>query len=181
MKHVLSAALLGLAATAGHAQCPAPKDTAAREAPLYDMLRDAPDPATAQALNNGLWSIWTEAPDARAQDLLDAGMERRGAYDYAAAQDRFDALIAYCPDYVEGWNQRAFVRFLRQDFAGALADLDHVLAQNPDHIGALSGKALTLMSMGRVELAQDVLRAAVALNPWLPERGLLVQPKGEEI
>lgn len=181
MKQIILALVLGVSADAALAQCPAPQDTTAREAELLTRLKQAPDAMTAQALNNGLWSIWTEAPNDKAQALLDRGMERREAYDYAAAREALDDLVDYCPDYAEGWNQRAFVLFLQQNFDRALEDLDRVLEMKPDHLGALSGKALTLMSLGRMTLAQDVLRDAVALNPWLPERAYLIEPVGEDL
>jgi len=85
--------------------------------------------------------------------------------------------VDYCPAYAEGYNQRAFVNFLRQNFAPALEDLDRALALSPRHIAALSGKALTLMGLGRDAEAQDVLRSALELNPWLNERHLL---KGDQ-
>ncbi|KKL65864.1 hypothetical protein LCGC14_2150700, partial [marine sediment metagenome] len=117
--------------------------------------------------------IWADAPDARAQELLDEGLARRGAFDLDGARVAFDALIAYCPSYAEGYNQRAFIAFMREDYAAALVDLDRALARLPLHVAALSGKALTLMGLGRDGEAQEVLRAALTLNPWLPERGLL--------
>jgi len=115
--------------------------------------------------------------------MLDWGMARRAIYDFDAAKEAFDALVAYCPDYAEGYNQRAFVAFLRGDYAAALEDLDEALARNPSHIAALSGKALTLMGLGRMAAAQGVLRDALALNPWLPERRYLVEtgPVGTEL
>ena len=85
------------------------------------------------------------------------------------------------PDFAEGWNQRAFAAFLAEDYAAALADLDVALGIMPDHVAALSGKALTLIGMGRNDEAQEVLRAAVKLNPWLGERALLVEPPGKDI
>lgn len=108
-------------------------------------------------------------------------MRKRREYDFAGAVEVFDALIAYCPDYAEGWNQRAFARFLQDRYDAALGDLDRALALSPTHTAALSGKALTLIRMGRMGLAQDVLRAAVALNPWLPERVYLLRPPGREL
>ena len=63
----------------------------------------------------------------------------------------------------------------------ALADLDLALERSPRHVGALSGKALTLMGLGRADEAQAVLREALALNPWIPERGLLQEAPGEEL
>ena len=39
------------------------------------------------------------------------------------ATDALDRLVEYCPNYAEGYNQRAFVSFLRQDFEAALVEL----------------------------------------------------------
>ena len=90
-------------------------------------------------------------------------------------------LLAYFPDYAERWNQRAFARFLTGDLDGALADLGRTHELEPMRVGALAGSALTLLRQGRAELGQDALRAAVAVNPWITERYLLVPPPGEKI
>ena len=108
-------------------------------------------------------------------------MAARGSYDFLGAIDAFDRLVEYCPDYAEGYNQRAFVNFLREDYEAALPDLDRALERSPRHVAALSGKALTLMGLGRGDEAQEVLREAVELNPWIPERGLLQELPGEEL
>jgi tetratricopeptide (TPR) repeat protein len=90
-------------------------------------------------------------------------------------------LIDYCPDYAEGYNQRAFVSFLTEDFEGALPDLDRTLELSPTHVGALAGKALTLLALSRQDEGQKVLKQALALNPWLSERALLSEPPGQDI
>jgi tetratricopeptide (TPR) repeat protein len=63
--------------------------------------------------------------------------------------------------------------FIRQDFDAALDDLDKALERQPNHVAALSGKALTLFQLDRPGEGQAMLRRAVRLNPWIPERGLL--------
>lgn len=161
--------------------CPPVPDHAAERARIMVILAHARDVTEAQFMANQLWLIWTDAPDDRAQALLDEGMDRRIGYDYAGSRAVLDELVAYCPDFAEGWNQRAFAAFLAQDYAAALADLDVALGIMPDHVAALSGKALTLIGMGRDAEAQVVLRAAVKLNPWLGERALLVEPPGQDI
>ncbi|SFR04935.1 hypothetical protein SAMN04515673_103272 [Poseidonocella sedimentorum] len=168
----MAAALAGLSAAAG-AACPPVADRSGELARLFAAVRAAPDADAAAPLTRGIWAIWAAAPDATAQEILDRGMRRREGYDFPGAVREFDRLVAYCPDYAEGYNQRAFARYLQGDYAVALTDLDAALARAPEHTGALTGKALTLIGLGRHADASPVLRAALALNPWLPERGLL--------
>lgn len=165
-----------MAGTAAVADCPAPPDHDVGIARVIEEMRVARSEAEARALSPKLWALWTDAPDEPAQALLDDGMNRQLAYDFLGALEYFDRLVAYCPGYAEGYNQRAFVNFLRQDYAAALPDLDRALELSPTHLGALTGRAMTLMALGRQDEAQQDLRVAVGLNPWLPERQLLLDP-----
>lgn len=172
MRLILILPLL-LAGTAAAADCPpAPDHRAALDAVLA-QLREAPDEAAAAELNARAWELWTDAPDAVAQEMLDRGMALREIYAFAEARAVFDELVDYCPRWAESHNQRAFAAFLQQDYAAALTDLDRALEIDPRHVGALSGKALTLMGLGREAEGREVLRAALDLNPWLAERALL--------
>lgn len=164
---------LAFSACPAFAACPAAPDHTTRLNEIIRAVQIAPDETAARRLSQDLWELWADAPDETAQELLDQGMARRAQYDFLGALRAFDRLVAYCPDYAEGYNQRAFVNFLRQNFAPALEDLDRAIALSPRHIAALSGKALTLMGLGRDDEAQQVLRAALRLNPWLSERHLL--------
>lgn len=171
-----------LAASPALAQtCPPVADHSARLAEIIAQLGVAEGPAEAQVLTQELWSLWTDAPDELAQSMLDDGMSRRSIYDFLGAREVLGRLIDYCPDYAEGYNQRAFASYLAGDFESALVDLDRALELVPNHVAALSGKALTLMGLGRNEEAQVVLRAAVAMNPWLQERALLTEPMGTDL
>lgn len=173
--------LLFVAAPVWAQACPPAPDHSDDLAAIIAQIQVAETEMAARQLADGLWRLWTDAPDAKAQALLDEGMARRESYDFLGARAVFDDLVAYCPDYAEGYNQRAFASFLRQEFDLALTDLERALEINPTHVAALSGKALTLMGLGRDAEAQEVLRAALALNPWLSERSLLQEPPGEDI
>ena len=170
-----------LAAAPAHAACPPVEDISVRSAELLLQLREAETEQAARAINASLWKLWLKAPDEEAQALLDEGTFLLRVSDFAGAEAALSKLVAYCPDYAEGYNQRAFAAYLQADYDAALADLDLALERSPTHLGALSGKALTLMGMGRTEIAQDVLRQALALNPWLPERRFLIQRPGEKL
>jgi len=160
--------------TVALADCPPLPERSERHRELMELVAEAPNEVEALTLNNELWEIWSTAPDEVAQQILQRGMERRAAFDFTGAIEDFDALIDYCPNYAEGYNQRAFARFLSGSLEDSLRDLDRTLEITPDHIGAVSGRALVLLALGREREGQLVLRDALKLNPWLPERHQLV-------
>ncbi|MCV2881298.1 tetratricopeptide repeat protein [Actibacterium sp. XHP0104] len=166
-------ALLALAAPALAETCPPAPDLEPRKSELLAAVRAAETELDARLLTNEMWELWTTAPDATAQEWLDTGIERRAAYDFEGAVNAFDALIDYCPDYAEGYNQRAFVNFIRQDYQTSLDDLERALELSPDHYAALTGKAMALYVLGDQPTAFTVLRRALDMNPWLPERHML--------
>ncbi len=171
MKYVVFALMMAGPALAQ--TCPDAPDHEDALTGLIDAVQNAPDEAAARQYSNDMWQYWADAPDSHAQELLDEGMSRRASFDYAGAEIAFNALIDYCPSYAEGYNQRAFVNFLRQDFEAALPDLDRAIELSPRHVAAIAGKALTLVGLERKAEAALSLRAALALNPWLSERHLL--------
>ncbi|MEM7490305.1 MAG: tetratricopeptide repeat protein [Pseudomonadota bacterium] len=174
-----AAAILALTPLPALADCPAAPEIGPAMDALLAEIRTVPNAQAARAVSGRMWEEWTRAPDARAQDLLDEGMARLDAFDLRGARVAFDALIGYCPDYAEGWNQRAFARFIAGDHADALADLDRALALRPRHVGALSGRGLTLIALDRIAEGQADIRAALDLNPWLEERRYLaLDPEG---
>lgn len=177
---ILSLVLPVLAAPVWAMECPDPPDHSEALNALITQVQRAPDEHSARLISNDMWSYWADAPDETAQEILDRGMRKRAAWDLLGARQDFDDLIAYCPHYAEGYNQRAFVNFLQQDFAAALPDLEHAIGLSPRHIGALSGRAMTLIGLGRASEAQDALAEVLELNPWLPERGLLKAPLKED-
>ena len=177
-------ALALLPASLAQAQAPACPEAADISAPLDALIaqiRAAPNEMAARPISNRMWELWTTAPDETAQTLLDTGVRRLAIADYEGAIAEFDALVAYCPDYAEGYNQRAFANFLQGQYGLALEDLDHAIERSPKHVGALSGKALTLFGLGRIKVGQAFLREALELNPWLSERIYLDEPPGQEL
>ncbi|WP_188477320.1 tetratricopeptide repeat protein [Primorskyibacter flagellatus] len=156
------------------ADCPPSPDTGPEIRNLLAQARAAGTEMEGRALTNRMWEIWSSAPDDQAQALLDRGMTARASYNFTEALDAFDRLTAYCPAYAEGYNQRAFVNFIRGDYGVALDDLDRAIALSPDHVAAAAGRALTLLGMGEIAEGQAALREVLARHPWLPERGHLI-------
>ncbi len=182
MKKFASALALILAAQTAFADgCPVAPDHSAAMDSLYSEIQRAPNGFAAGAYSDQLWELWLEAPDEPSQMMLNEALRAMRVGDYLRATDRLNMLVSYCPFYAEGYNQRAFVNYLRGDYPAVLPDLDQAISLNPRHTGALTGKALTLIAMGREDEAQPLLKDAVALNPWLSERALIKEPEGDEL
>lgn len=179
----LALLLPALAVQAQPQQPQQPQPPAAVRAWLFNALRTAPTEPIARAIEDQIWRFWMgQAPDQQAADLMNEAMKRRQDHDFAGAMKVLDKLVAHAPDWAEAWNQRATVEFARQKLDASLADADKALALEPKHFGALAGKALILMQEGRVRLGQKALRKAVAIDPWLKERGmLLLKPPGQKL
>ena len=175
---IFAALLVGAPA---YADCPPAPDISNAQSALLAEVQGPTNETRAREISQELWVLWATAPDQQAQELLDYGMAARATFDFNRAIEFFDRLVDYCPDYAEGYNQRAFASFLREDYESALSDLNLALERSPKHVAAMSGKALTLIGLGREEEAQDVLRQALRLNPWIPERGLLKGPPEKDI
>lgn len=175
MRYALILAVLAAPAFASpvFAQCPAAADNSRALLNLIAKAQGAQNQNIGRRVSGDMWQIYLDAPDEAAQAVLDQGMSRQRTGDYLGSIDEFTKLIAYCADYAEGYNQRAYSHFLRGDYDSALPDLDAAVRLNPYHIAALSGRALTLMNLGRLEEARAQMLAAVELNPWLSERALL--------
>ena len=139
----------------------------------YVRLKFSKFASDAEVITGQLWALWTQAPDQQSQMLLSSGLLNIKRGNLKLAEQVLSELITYCPNYAEGYNQRAFARYLDLNFEKALFDLQDALDLRPRHLGALSGKALTHIALGQEVQAQIVLRKALALNPFMPERGMI--------
>ncbi|MFC6657215.1 tetratricopeptide repeat protein [Roseibium salinum] len=149
---------------------------------LFEALKKAANEEEARKIEDDIWHSWLDAaPTPEIREKIDTAMRRRDSYDFQGAKDLLDEVVEEVPDYSEGWNQRAFVLFLQGNYEASLEDAERALALEPRHFGALSGKAIILMTLGRVQPAQEALRQAVEIHPFLKERHMLIEPEGVEL
>jgi len=148
---------------------------------LFFLLAKAPDEKQARAVEGEIWLAWLALPEEPVRKLVKEAMEARRWYDFAKARKILDMVVEQAPDYAEGWNQRAFILFLQENFDQSLSDLEKALELEPRHFGAMAGQARILMRQGRFATGQALLKKAVKIYPFLRERSLIVMTKEKEL
>ena len=103
------------------------------------------------------------------------------AKDIDLAIKLLNAVVELNPTYVEGWNRRATLYYMKKDYLNSLADIRRVLALEPRHFGALTGMGLILQELGDEKHALEAFRKAVAIDPHLQRIPDLVKTLTEKI
>ena len=134
---------------------------------LFSALKIAPDESSAKAIEEHIWAVWVISGSDTCDLLMSRVKDATEEKNYDLALKLLDAVIAIKPDYVEAWNERATVYYLKEDYPRSIADIAEVLAREPRHFGALSGLGLMLQEIGDDKDALDAYRRALAIDPHL--------------
>ena len=125
------------------------------------------DPVRAARAANELWQMWHRSGQPQLDALLLQGIDAMQGGRLEEADRLFTRLIETAPDFAEGWNKRATVRYMAKDYAGSIADCRETLARNPNHFGALSGQGLCHVALGEYREAAGLFRRTLAVHPHL--------------
>ena len=134
---------------------------------LFGALKAAPDADTAKAIEERIWALWFVSGSDTADLLMTRVKAAVEAKELDLAIELLDAIVELKPDYVEAWNRRATIYFIKKDYGRALADIRQVLAREPRHFGALSGLGLIMQELGEDKRALEMFRRALAVHPFL--------------
>jgi tetratricopeptide (TPR) repeat protein len=148
---------------------------------LFGALKAAPDEASAKHVEARIWAIWLQTPSDTVALLMTRAKVAMAAQNSDVALQLLDAVIRLRPDYVEGWNRRATLYYLRNDYAHSLADIEQVLAREPRHFGALAGLGMIMQDLGDEKRALDAFRRALAVNPHIDKVPELVKTLSEKV
>jgi tetratricopeptide (TPR) repeat protein len=148
---------------------------------LFGALKAAPDEASAKHVEARIWAIWMQTPSDTAALLMLRARAAMDAQQMDVALKLLDAVIKLRPDYVEGWNRRATLYYLKNDYTRSLADIQQVLIREPRHFGALAGLGMIMQDLGDDRRALDAFRRALAINPHLEKVPELVKTLTEKV
>jgi tetratricopeptide (TPR) repeat protein len=148
---------------------------------LFGALKVAPDEASAKHVEARIWALWLQTPSDTTALLMMRAKAAMDAQQMEVAHKLLDAVIKLRPDYVEGWNRRATLYYLQNDYAHSLEDIEQVLVREPRHFGALAGLGMIMQDLGDEKRALDAFRKALALNPHLDKVPELVKTLTEKV
>jgi tetratricopeptide (TPR) repeat protein len=148
---------------------------------LFGALKVAPNEASAKNVEARIWALWMQTPSDTAALLMVRAKAAMDAKQYDIALKLLDAVVKLRPDYIEGWNRRATVYYLQNDYTRSLEDIEQVLVREPRHFGALAGLGMIMMDVGDDKRALDAFRKALAVNPYLDKVPELVKNLSEKV
>jgi tetratricopeptide (TPR) repeat protein len=148
---------------------------------LFGALKVAPDEASAKHVEGRIWALWTQTPSDTTALLMSRAKAAMDAQQMDVAQKLLDAVVKLNPTYVEGWNRRATLYYMRNDYTRSIEDIAQVLAREPRHFGALVGLGMILQDIGDDKRALDAFRKALAIDPYLDKVPELVKTLTEKV
>jgi tetratricopeptide (TPR) repeat protein len=148
---------------------------------LFGALKAAPDADTAKQVEGRIWALWIASGSDTANLLMSRVKTATDANDLDLALQLLDALVKLKPDYVEAWNRRATIHYMRKEFGQSMEDIRQVLSREPRHFGALSGLGMILQEFGEDKQALEVFRRALEVNPHLQRIPDMVKTLSEKV
>jgi len=148
---------------------------------LFGALKAAPDDTIAKAIEERIWAQWVISRSDTANLLMTRVKTAIEAKDTDLAIKLLDSIVKIKPDYIEAWNRRATLHYMKKDYGRSIADIREVLKREPRHFGALSGLGLILQDIGDDKQALEVYRRALAVYPRLQRIPDMVKTLQEKV
>ncbi|WP_295809255.1 tetratricopeptide repeat protein [uncultured Nitratireductor sp.] len=134
---------------------------------LFQDLKKETNEQAARRIALRIGNAWSDSGSDTANLLIGWANDAIKAEKFSVALDFLDQITMLFPDYAEGWNRRATVHFMRNDYARSMADISRTLELEPRHFGALAGMARILQATGRNEQALATYERVLDVYPML--------------
>jgi len=134
---------------------------------LFHDLKRSGNEAAAARIASRIQREWTSSGSRSIDLLMEWSANAMQARKFDAALDFLDQVVTLSPGYAEGWNRRATVHFMMDNYALSMSDIDRTLRLEPRHFGALAGMAQILQRSGRKERALQAYERVLDVYPMM--------------
>jgi tetratricopeptide (TPR) repeat protein len=160
---------------------PASEEPDGRLDKLFAELKRERNERAAERIAGRIWTEWFKSGSATIDLMMQWAQTAADKKDFDVALDFLDQIVTLSPNFAEGWNRRATVHFLMNNYSKSMADIDRTLQLEPRHFGALSGLAQILKNTGRKELALDAYLRVLEIYPMMRSAQTEVATLSEEL
>lgn len=136
---------------------------------LFASLKRESNEMRAARIASQIQAQWQNSGSASIDLMMDWAAKAMEEKKYSVAMDFLDQVVVMKPDYAEGWNRRATLNFLMNDYGRSMADIQKTLELEPRHFGALSGLAAILKDTGNKQAALNAFERVLAVYPMMRE------------
>jgi tetratricopeptide (TPR) repeat protein len=134
---------------------------------LFLDLKKAKSQAVAEGVANRIWESWNNSESDSINLLMKWSQDAMDGQKFPVALDFLDQVVVLKPAYAEGWNRRATLHFMMNNYAKSMADIDKTLQLEPRHFGALAGMGHIFLALERKELALRAYERALDVYPMM--------------
>jgi tetratricopeptide (TPR) repeat protein len=136
---------------------------------LLDKLQKAETIIEAEIIRKKIWNKWIYQVPNNLQQNLNYALDEFYSGRLASAEKAFTDLIIKDPNYAEGWNKRATIRYMLNDLDGSLKDIKTVLELQPRHFGAISGSGMIYFKKKKYQTALRFYKILNTIDPMNKE------------
>lgn len=134
---------------------------------LFSELKRARNQRAAERVSNRIRQEWNRSGSASIDLLMQWSQKAMDEEKVDVALDFLDQVTLLAPDYAEGWNRRATLHFMQDDYAKSMADIARTLQLEPRHFGALGGMAVILKNSGNEQGAMRAYERVLDVYPMM--------------
>jgi tetratricopeptide (TPR) repeat protein len=142
---------------------------AARLDDLFASLKRESNEVKAARIASLIQLQWQNSGSATVDLMMGWAAKAMEEKKYSVALDFLDQVVVMKPDYAEGWNRRATLHFMMNDYGRSMADIQKTLTLEPRHFGAMAGMAAILKDTGRKEAALQAFERVLTVYPMMRE------------
>jgi len=132
---------------------------------LFETLQTSQDSEVLLEAEAAIWEIWYESGKETVDAMMLEAAELVRAGDLSGAEEVYSMIIEEAPEFSEGWNRRATVRFYQRDYDGSLDDIEQTLKLEPRHFGAVWGLGMILGTQHDFERAIIAFERLLEIKP----------------
>jgi tetratricopeptide (TPR) repeat protein len=148
---------------------------------LFGQLKRESNEVKAGRIASQIQAQWQDSGSATIDLMMGWAGKAIAEKKYPVALDFLDQVVVMKPDYAEGWNRRATLNFLMNDYGRSMADIQKTLSLEPRHFGAMAGMAAILKDTGRKQAALDAFEQVLNVYPMMREAQKQVGELSEEL